>query len=255
MMQEIDSAEFYSDGARYDLHHARHAFAADIPFYIAQAHKRGEPILELGCGTGRITIPIANEGVEVWGLDISPEMLAAARRKSEALGLGINWVQADSRNFHLGQKFNLIFYPFNSIQHLLTLTELEDCLACVKEHLAPTGKFIVDIFNPSLGKLLNDHSQITEITQYSAPDGNGTIKVLESHLYHKDSQILEVLWHYRREDGGTETIPASMRIIFPQELDTMLKYCGLMLEEKLGDYDGSPFRADSPKQLAITRLP
>ncbi len=90
----------------------------------------------------------------MWGLDISPAMLATARKKSDALGLGINWVQADCRDFHLGQKFNLIFFPFNSIQHLLTLSELEACLACVKQHLAPTGKFIVDIFNPSLGKLL-----------------------------------------------------------------------------------------------------
>jgi SAM-dependent methyltransferase len=253
-MVEINSAEFYSDGARYDLHHSRHAFAADIPFYIGQAHKRGEPILELGCGTGRITIPIAKEGMEVWGLDVSPQMLATARKKSDALGLSINWVQADCRDFHLGQKFNLIFYPFNSIQHLLDLGDLEACLACVKEHLAPTGKFIVDIFNPSLGKLLTDHSQITEITQYPAPDGNGVIKVLESHSYRRDSQILEVLWHYRREDGRTETIPASMRVIFPQELDAILGYNGLGLEEKLGDYDGSPFRADSPKQLAITRL-
>ncbi len=57
------------------------------------------------------------------------------------------------------------------------------------------------------------------------------------------------------EDGDTTTIPASMRIVFPQELDAILKYSGLVLEEKLGDYDGSPFQADSPKQLAITRLP
>jgi len=251
---EIDSAEFYSDGARYDLHHSRHAFAADIPFYIGQAHKWGEPILELGCGTGRITIPLAREGFRVWGLDVSPQMLATARKKADAMGLAINWVLADCRDFQLEQKFNLIFFPFNSMQHLLDLTSLAQCFARVKEHLAPNGKFIVDIFNPSLGKLLQDPSQITEITRYPNPDGNGAITVLESHHYRRDSQILEVLWHYRRDDGTTKTIPASMRIIFPQELDAILGYNRLVIEEKLGDYDGSPFGANSPKQIVVCKV-
>jgi SAM-dependent methyltransferase len=254
-MAEIDSARFYEDGARYDLHHSRHAFAADIPFYTAQARKRGEPILELGCGTGRITVPIAREGLQTWGLDISPQMLAVARAKSDALRLDINWVQADCRDFHLKRKFKLIFIPFNSIQHLLDLKSLEDCLACVQEHLMPDGRFIVDIFNPSLSKLLFDFTQLNEITSYPDPSGKGKITVWECHRYHRDSQILEVVWHYQHEDGDTEIIPASMRVIFPQELDALLKYNGLVMEEKFGDYDGSPFRADSPKQLAITRLP
>jgi SAM-dependent methyltransferase len=253
-MEGNDSAEFYSDGARYDLHHSRHAFAADIPFYIAQARKYGEPILELGSGTGRITIPIAREGLAVWGLDVSPQMLATARRKSDALGLGINWIEADCRNFHLDRKFNLIFMPFNSIQHLLDLPSLEACFACVKEHLAPGGRFIVDIFNPSLSKLQFDLTQLNEITGYPDPNGKGRVTVWECHRYHRDSQILEVRWHYSHDDGRVERVPASMRVIFPQELDAILKYNGLIVEEKFGDYDGSSFTADSPKQLAVTRL-
>src|SRR5258705_8241998 len=115
-MTENHSTPLYRDGRHYD---ALNSFlVADIPFYVEEARKAGTPALELGCGTGRLTIPIAQSGVEIVGLDLSPSMLAHARTKAEAARLAINFVEGDCRLFDLGRKFALIYMAFNSMQHL-----------------------------------------------------------------------------------------------------------------------------------------
>ena len=238
------------DGRHYDRHW-RH-LTADIPFWLNQARKFGGPILELACGTGRVSLPLAKAGFAVTGVDISDSMLAEARKKAAAAAVAIEWLKADMRSFDLGRKFPLVIFPFNTIAVLHGLEDLEACLSCVKQHLAPGGRFIIDVFHPSLDILRRDPEQRFPHCEYPAPDGQGPVVVTESTAYDATHQINRVKLFFKFPGQVEEAVEEfTVRVYFPQELDALLKYNGLAVESKFGNYDESPFAAASPKQLII----
>ena len=135
--------------------------SADIPFYVNAACEAGSTVLELGCGTGRITIPIAESGINIIGLDSSNPMLEIARRKSQSLNStcgDIKFVHADMRDFTLStrEKYNLVIIPFRGFLCLLTVEDQIKTLSNIKRHLAPNGKLIFDIFVPDLNMLVQE---------------------------------------------------------------------------------------------------
>ena len=142
----------YDEPALYDLVVAPPA--ASLGFYLDAVRGNGGDALELACGTGRLTVPIARalatEGRRVTGLDLAPAMLDAARQKAADAGIDVELVVGDMRRFAFDRRFGTIFVAFNSLLHLTANDELRDCLACVREHLAPGGAFVFDIFNPSI---------------------------------------------------------------------------------------------------------
>ena len=121
-------------------------FEPDGAFYLALTQQYPGPVLDLGCGTGRITIPLARHGVPIMGVDVMPPMLA--RAQSKAAGLPITWVQADARTFRLHTHFRLIFDTGTTLQHLLGRTDHEAVLARVREHLAADGCAVFHTFAP-----------------------------------------------------------------------------------------------------------
>lgn len=251
-MQPVDCGPLYRDGRHYDLENRE--FVEDIPFWLRQAARTGGPILELACGTGRITLPLAEKGYSITGLDISEGMLSHARAKAAAQGLTIDWALADCREFKLDKQFALIFFPFNSIAHLHDLESLHACFARVREHLAPGGRFVIDIFNPRLDYLTRDPTQRFPVADYPDPDGQGWVTITETLAYDRASQIGHIKWYYSigdRQDAVAHEL--NMRILFPQELDALLSCSGFALEAKYGDYDERPFDSDSPKQLPVCR--
>ncbi len=173
-MKPIDCFDLYSDGRHYDL---KTDFKDDIPFYLHQIDKYGDPVLELMCGTGRLTIPIAEKGVNIVGVDVSDPMLQQAKSKAAAKGLDIQWVKADVRNFKLDKKFQVVFIPINSITHLHDLESFETCFRCIREHLAPDGRFVIDVFTPRLDILMRDPNNRYPLAQYDDPDGGGIVVV------------------------------------------------------------------------------
>jgi len=134
----------------YDADMGRAADAMDdVPFYVELAREAaltGQAVLELGCGTGRVTIPIAQAGVEVVGLDNAPAMLNVARRKATTAGVDVRWVAADMRSFKLEQRFGLVIVPFRSFLHLLTDADQRACLERIHEHLLPGGRLALNFF-------------------------------------------------------------------------------------------------------------
>ena len=150
--------DFYFEPANaeaYDADMGRAAGAMDdVPFYVELAKEtaaHGQAVLELGCGTGRVTIPIAQAGVEVVGLDNAPAMLDVARRKAAGAGAGgVRWVTADMRSFRLEQRFGLVIIPFRSFLHLLTDADQLACLSRVHEHLLPGGRLALNFFVQTL---------------------------------------------------------------------------------------------------------
>src|ERR1044072_1604231 len=99
----------YGDGQRYDLVMGRYAAGDMLEFYRRQVSRYGQPVLELACGTGRLTIPLAAGGVDITGLDVSPQMLELAAMKARKRHLRIPLVRGDVRAFDLGRKFQFIF--------------------------------------------------------------------------------------------------------------------------------------------------
>jgi len=252
-MTQEKIADIYLDGRHYDQLFTNGS--EDLPFWISQANQYGDPILELACGTGRIAVALAQVGFNVTGIDNAEGMLREARRKSAEAGVEVEWVKADMRDFDLGKAFSLIILPFNTLCHLLDLGDFEACLASVRNHLAPNGRFVIDVFVPKMELLINKPDERYPFSEYDDPDGRGRIAVTESYVYESDTQIKRIKTYHSipGEDAEIEG-ELNMRMYFPQELDALLKYNGFVLECKYGSYDQTAFDIESEKQLIVCRL-
>lgn len=250
----MDVTDIYHDGWHYDLMFGGYAGGSDLEFYADQARQCGGDVLELGCGTGRLTIPLALRGLNVTGLDLSPAMLGRARIKADESGARVAWVQADCRDFAMGRTFGLIFFPANSFQSLLDRDDQERCLACVREHLADGGRFALEVYNPSLRLLMRDADARFPITQYTDPNSGEAVTVTESVVYDSASQVSRATWYYQADGADAPRVAAlDLRVLFPQELDALLHYNGFVLDAKYGDFDRSAFCTSSLRQIVICR--
>ena len=245
----------YRDGMCYDSLFGRAIGGVDLAFWLRQANRYGGPILELGCGTGRLAIPLAREGFAVTGIDRSEAMLDQARTKSAQDGVSVAWVNADMRDFDLGQPFTLVIIPNNTLCHILHLDDFEAFLSCVGRHLAPDGRFIIDVFVPKMELCINQPGKRLPFAEYDDPYGRGRVVVQESYVYESDTQIKRITTHYRIPGEDAE-IEASLvlRMYFPQELDALLRYNGFVLDAKYGTYEQEAFSSESEKQLIICAL-
>ncbi len=239
----------YFDGKHYDAMTEREV---DIPFYKRQVKKYGDPVLELGCGTGRITLPVAEESYRIIGMDISKELLKRAKEKAEEKNLQVKWIQGDMRNFSIDREFNLIYVPFNSIHHILSLEDMEKVLKNVKNHLKPRGRFIVEFFNPDLDILNRDPQEEYSAIEYEHPERDEKIEITEKVHYEKASQLMHLSWFYNFGDR-TKKRKWTNRIWFPREVDAVLKYNGFEIEHKYGDFDESEFTNNSGQQILVCK--
>ncbi|MBS3781597.1 MAG: class I SAM-dependent methyltransferase [Candidatus Thermoplasmatota archaeon] len=251
-MEEIESP--YLDGKHYD---AMHQMEEDIEFYQKCIEQYGDPTLELACGTGRLTIQLAEEGVDIIGLDLSESMLKRARKKAVKKGVDIDLIEGDMRDFSLDRTFNTILLPFNSILRLTELEEYESLFSNIHKHLSQEGRFIFEIFNPDLEILIDALEETSdeeaEVIEYDDPYGNGKVRVTEKTDYDPTTHILHMDWYYYI-NGELEVVKNwNLRILFPKEIDAMLKYNGFELEKKYGSFDRSEFSKDSDTQIIICK--
>lgn len=248
-MKKIDHKELYRNGQLYDIINSR-ITEQDLPFYLDSIKKYGDPILELACGTGRLTIPIKEEGYAITGVDISEDMVNEARKKAREKKIDITIHVEDIRDFDLQNKFSLVILPFNSICHLHDYESIFSCLTCIKKHLRHDGRFIIDVFNPSFEHLTRDKETIALIGEYALH--NQKVKITESNIYNHADQINYIKWHYDIE-GVETTIDLNMRMFYPQELDNYLKCAGFKIEKKYGAFDKSEFKPNSEKQIIVAK--
>lgn len=237
----------YDEGADYDALAIGHNAGGEADFYASFVPSGGS-VLELACGTGRLTVPLAGRGFTVAGLDNSQAMLDAAQAKADAHGVCPIFLFGDMRDFALGTRFDLIFLPNNSLGHLHTLAEIQSCFASVRRHLSPSGRFVVDMFSPSLPLLLREPDMHYPITEYARSDGK-TVAVSETVFYDAATQINHSLWYYQADGEPAEVRPLDLRIFFPQELDALLTLSGFAIEAKYGGFERSPFTGASRQQV------
>ncbi|WP_027345917.1 class I SAM-dependent methyltransferase [Hamadaea tsunoensis] len=245
------SAAFYSHAKLYDLMFPGGGPAVD--FYRAEARRQGGSVLELGCGTGHKLIPVAADGRPCVGLDFSPDMLAEARRKADERGVAVEWVQGDMRAFDLGRTFDFVFITANSLLHLHEAEDLANCFRAVRKHLAPGGRFVFDVFNPSV-RLLADADGVRrtrESLSFVDPD-RGEVSVDVEEIYDASAQVTRGTWHLSTDtEPDFVVVPLEIRSIFPQELPLLVSLGGLRLVERFGDWSGRPFTGQAPVQLCV----
>lgn len=248
-MTVYTNLEDYQDPVFYDAEMEQ--FGAPDEFYLKLARRIGGSALELGCGTGRYTIPMAKAGIAMTGLDIVPQMLEAA--KSKAGGLAVEWVEADARNFHLGRQFRLIFESGAMFCHLKTRADFEALLACVREHLEPDGFFAVCSRFARPDTMTTNEAE-EEWFSYTTPRGV-EVQVSGYQQYDALSQITTETAIRRWTDANGQEqeriAPLKLRHFFPQELEWLLHYNGFKIVEAYGDTDYSPLTPDSPNILYV----
>ena len=237
----------------YDLVHEKPPDSEQIVFYERAIEHFGQPVLELACGTGNYLVTLSEQNRDISGTEKFAEMFNATQAKAEKRSVETNLFNADMRDFELNQKFNLIFIAENSLQHLKTFEEVSACFASVKRHLKPNGRFIVEVFNPSLELLNRDPNKRYFVGEYRTEDG--WIVLETSVRYDAATQINYIDWHYKNQYWKKqETVSFTMRQFFPQELDAMFTYNGFIIESKFGDFQQNPFKSDSPKQIIVARV-
>ena len=234
----------------------------DVNFFVEMARRSGGPVLELGCGTGRVLIPIAKSGIEIVGLDASPMMLSVCREKllhesNEVQSKVLDLVQGDMRAFELSRKFSLVTIPFRPFQHLLTVADQMSCLENIRKHLVAGGKLVLDIFNPSL-LLLADEQYLQEHgeePEFTTADGRKVVR--RARIVWRDyfNQIThnELIYYVTHPDAREERFVHQfpMRYLFKFEAEHLLARCGFGVEAVYADYDQSPYGSKYPGELII----
>ncbi|EFI11759.1 class I SAM-dependent methyltransferase [Bacteroides sp. D22] len=210
-------------------------------------------ILELCCGTGRLTIPIAQEGYNICGVDYTSSMLERAQAKAIKTGLEINFIEADIRTLDLQEQFDFIFIPFNSIHHLYRNEDLFKALESVKRHLKDGGLFLFDCFNPNIQYIVENEKGQTVIAEYKTDDGRN-ILIKQTMRYESATQINRIEWHYSINSEFHSIQNLDMRLFFPQELDSYLKQAGFNIIHKFGGFGEETFSNESEKQIYVLSL-
>ena len=244
----------------YD-HVAPYRVRPDIAFYVEAAKEAGGPVLEVGCGTGRVLIPTARAGIEIVGLDLSQHMLGVCRqrleRESSEVQSRARLVQADMREFSLPQTFRLATIPFRPFQHLTTVADELSCLESIRRHLVDDGVLILDVFNPSLDALVNRPigEELDEEPEFSTPDGRRIIRRHQTIAQDRFNQVnnFEVVYYVTHPDGREErlTHPFAFRYLFRFEAEHLFARAGFDVEHVYAGFDKGAYGSKYPGELVF----
>ena len=221
----------------------------DIEFW-KNVLQSSSSILELAAGTGRLGLPLINEGYNYYGLDISKEYCAFANNK--LISDSFRFICGDMRFFKFEKKFDTIFIPFNSLLHLLTEKDLEKALASIKNHMHTESELFIDIFMPHSSYLYNSTNQ-KRIEFYNSTNKKETI-IKESLIYDANKEIISVKWNYESNKKTYDTFNFKMKIYYPDTINRILVDSGFEVVNFWGDYDQSLFSLESNLQIYQCRI-
>jgi SAM-dependent methyltransferase len=233
----------------------------DISFYRNAAREFGDPVLELGCGTGRVTIALALAGYRVTGLDVSERMLERCKDKRAVLPAEarerVHLVRGDMTRFDLGERFRLVIVPFRPFQHLLEVRQQLDCLASVRKHLAPGGRLVLDFFHCD-PRRIHDPEFLKEsppTAEFEMPGGRRvtlTERVVAFH-YGRQCNDVEMIYTVTHPDGRKEPLVFgfTIRYFFSYEVEHLLARCGFRAAAVYGNFDRSPLEDASPEMIFV----
>jgi SAM-dependent methyltransferase len=237
----------------------------DLGFYVDLCRSGGGKVLELGCGTGRLVLPMASRGLTVVGLDFSEHLLAKCREKVSAqpqeVQARIRLVRANMTDFHLHDTFNTVIIPFRPFQHLLAVEDQLACLRCAKAHLEPGGRLAFDCFQVSLRKITDPRrmEETEDVPEFELPDGRRMRRCNRIVATHSAEQYndVEIIYYLTDTTGKTERLVQGFpfRYFFRYEVEHLLERAGFEVADLYGDFDRSPFSDESPEMIFVARNP
>lgn len=246
-----------SDEARAFAREHAH-YTEDLPYWRAAAARLGSPVLDLGAATGRVALPLARDGAEVWALDASPAMLdelgRRLAREPEPVRARVSAVRGDMRAPALGRRFPLVLIAMNTLQALLAPDDQLACLAAAREHLAPGGELIFEVALPDLAEIADALGVVRPGGRHVDPESGLTL--IHSAWYDAFDPLTQTLdftlrVEERHPEGGRREVLRRHRVhvFMPSELAHLVARAGLRALEVLGDFAGGPVRAGSERQI------
>jgi SAM-dependent methyltransferase len=256
--EAVGAVEHYADAELYDHEYRRRR--ADVNFYRDVARARGGPVLELGCGSGRVLTALCRDGHRVVGLDRSTTMLRRAAARVARLGRAArgraDLLCADFRAFALSRRFPLVICPFNAFQHLYERRDVEACLRRVDEHLARDGRFVLDVLMPDLRWLTKDPTKHWAKTRFKHPRTGRPVLYSTNQTYDPVRQIAYMRIFYEPldlppEQRRTRVVRLAHRQFFPTEIEDLLHYNGFSVETRYGGFHGEAPGPEADSQVLI----
>ena len=256
------SREHYADAALYDYEYRRRR--ADVTFYRQLAKQRfgaaGGKILELGAGSGRVTIPLARDGHQVVAIDQMPAMLDRLRSRATKLAPSvakrITALPGDLCTFSAPGTFPLAIAAFNVLEHLYTRGELTACLARVAAHLGPHGAFAFDVQMPDLTWLSRDPEKRWAKTKFTDPTTGRAMLYSTNHDYDAVNQIAVIRLYYEPADGKgpTKIVKLTQRKYFPAELEALIAAAGMRVVARYGDFFWGELHGGAESQVVVCEV-
>jgi len=256
-------AEFYAQ--TYD--ESVPDWPGEIDFYrglASEVKQRGEALLEIACGTGRVAIRLAQDGVNTVGLDLSSNMLEVAREKSKGVS-NIRWVQADMCAFDLGETFGLVVIPGHAFQNLNTAQEQVACLQCIYGHLLPGRRLVVHLNPPDvswLADLVREKGGVFEAAeQFHHARTGREIRAFRAWTYEPATQtaLCTTAWEAVAPDGQVvdrwQTEPIRLHCVFRFEIEHLLGRVGFSVEAVYGDFFRQPLDDKSINMIWVAYRP
>ena len=250
--ERAGAVEPFEDAALYDWEYRRRR--ADIAFYRMLAHERGGPVLDLGCGTGRMALPLARDGHRVLGVDLAPAMLARAaarlRRVSPALARRCVLVRADLRALPIRGHFPLAIAAFHTVQHLIDDRDLVSLFRQVRRLIGPDGWFAFDVFEPDPVWLARPAHRRFDKTIFRHPTTGQKLAYTLSHRLDEKRRALHMSFRYQRvaQDGSPVGRYRTVRLCHRQlplpDLARLLGRAGLRILARWGGFTGEMLPAD-----------
>lgn len=243
----------YAQVARYYDLYARSDI--DVAFFTDQA-QNCRSVLELTSGTGRLTIPLIEAGVNLSGLDSSPEMLAILRGKLQAKGLAASIYEMDVTSFSIPQQFDLIIFPFNSFAEIVDPAQQEAALHAIRSHLAPGGRFICTLHNPSV-RLKQVNGQMYLRGRFPLPDNGGKLALYSAERYDPAAGLArgEQVYEISEPDGKLHekfSVDLCFRIHEKDDFERLLQSAGFRIVALYGDYERGGYEAaESPFMIWV----
>jgi SAM-dependent methyltransferase len=248
----VQERNYYDDPERYEAEVA--PFHADLNWYLKRVQELSQPVLELGCGTGRLLFLLAANGIEIDGLDNSVHMLARAKTRALLLGPTIasrvNLYQKDMRSFALRRRYRVVLAPFNVLMHLHTDEDFLACLRCIRRHLEDNGTLIFDVSNPQQA-LLETVGEQRPVEQRSIRIRGLSYLQRERHLYNPSSGLSVTTYTFDPEghDEAAFTTALSLRMYPPSQIEQLLQSGGFTIINRYGDFSNNPLSESSVVQI------
>ena len=236
----------------YDAVYAHVRDGVDNDYYLKAMAAAGGPILELGVGTGRLFTEARRRGIDAWGIDLSPSMIERCRAKLPATDRDRVWV-ADATRLEVDRRFALVVAPFRVLSHVPEPDRQLRLLDTAHDHLAPGGRFVFDLYVPSLKLLLEGLPETTDFDGEHAPGRRlrRSVSSAPADLARQVNRVrMSFLWD---EDDGEHRgdWEFEMRFFFRFELEHLVARSKLTLEAIHGDFKGGPLAADSREYVVV----